>query len=327
MTCITGLFLIHAPASALNMRQAEDNEAQVKRIRARDGDYAYVSAQSYKYWLRTTLTQHFADTWQASPVYYEEKKKQQGYTAGDPITYADDDLFGYMRAIKSDTLTRVAPFRMGTLVSLAPVNIVSDFGVMVRERQIEGTVLHSHQFYRADLKGVFSIDLTSVGTFTSHQRSGFRNLNEDLLQQAKMEGFTEIGQGTYQMPITERIHRTQTLLRAMARVEGGAHQSRHYTDVTPAFVILAVTQGGNHIFNHVVRANRYGKPTISIEGLTQIKEALAEDLRSPIYIGVVAGYMDEALAPLADFGLSIQHPRQAFDQLADDIAHHPEWFA
>jgi CRISPR-associated protein Cst2 len=308
------------------MGTAEDNEAQVKRIHTQHGDYAYVSSQSYKYWLRTTLANDFAQDWTTSPVYYESKGKQQGYTEGNPIDYADDDLFGYMRAVKGETVTRVAPFRMGTLVSVAPVKVVSDFGVMVRDREEEGTVLHGHQFYRADLKGVFSIDLNSVGTFTNRKRSGYQNLKPDLLEDAlKNNALTEY-QSDYRMPIGDRIYRTQTLLKAMARVEGGANQSLHYTDVTPVLALLAVTRGGNHIFNHLVQPDRVGKPTIIRDGILQMTDALAEDLLSPIYAGVVSGYSPEIEQTLSDVGIVVGHPRQAFDQLANDLAQYPEWF-
>src|SRR6185312_5073869 len=107
------------------------------------------------------------------------------YTDSNPLLYWDDDLFGYMRAPskresarlkrEADTsragetettgaITRAAPFRVSTLVSLAPVSITSDFGTMSRH---EGNpVPHEHQFYRATLRGLFSLDLHASGTFS-----------------------------------------------------------------------------------------------------------------------------------------------------------------
>ena len=105
-------------------------------------------------------------------------------------------MFGYMRAPsekasakeerESDisysehtetegTVTRAAPFRVSTLVSIAPVIITNDFGVMTRH---EGNpVPHEHQFYRASLKGLLSLDLKSSGTFWYKDKTGFRNLD------------------------------------------------------------------------------------------------------------------------------------------------------
>lgn len=88
MAFVTGLLLIDAPASALNnLGQIEgerfENSTGVKVIKAKDGQYPYVSAQAFRYWLRTTLEK--ADLgWQAAPVYREEKV---AYTDANPIRW------------------------------------------------------------------------------------------------------------------------------------------------------------------------------------------------------------------------------------------------
>src|SRR3989304_2598101 len=163
MSFITGLLLIDAPASALNNSDQkipnarEDNNVAVKYIHTRAGDFPYVSAQAVRAWLRNGL-ESLSD-WKSSPVYRDAKIS---YTAGDPIEYWDDDLFGYMRAPGEDmatrkddpaynkltpldieknkkgqlgeqAVTRTAPFRVGTFVSIAPVFITTDFGTMVRQ--------------------------------------------------------------------------------------------------------------------------------------------------------------------------------------------------
>src|SRR5829696_9010309 len=101
MPFVTGLLLIDAPASALNNAGAAlgartDNTVAVKSIRTRTGDqYPYVSAQAFRYWLRTTLEDHTESGWKAAPIFRESKV---AYTDANPIRYWDDDLFGYMRA-------------------------------------------------------------------------------------------------------------------------------------------------------------------------------------------------------------------------------------
>ncbi len=99
MAFATGLMLIDAPASALNNLGSvpgarTDNTVGVKMIRTPQGAYPYVSAQSFRYWLRTTLDAGEFD-WVPAPIYREEKV---AYTDANPIEYWDDDLFGYMRA-------------------------------------------------------------------------------------------------------------------------------------------------------------------------------------------------------------------------------------
>jgi len=100
MAFLTGLLLIDAPASALNNAgRAEEarteNAIAVKFIRSRQGAFPYVSAQAFRYWLRTTLEQTPEFKWKAAPIFRETKI---AYTDANPLDYWDDDLFGYMRA-------------------------------------------------------------------------------------------------------------------------------------------------------------------------------------------------------------------------------------
>lgn len=333
MAFITGLMLIDAPASALNLGEAgSDNEAKVKSITVGRNKYPYVSAQSFRYWLRTTLDTYFNDEWKASPVHTASKGKQQAYTEGDPITYPDDDLFGYMRAEKKETLTRVAPFRTSTLVSVAPAPIVSDFGVMARapkeEGDKEGVLLHGHQFYKAVLKGMFSIDLWAAGTFTNQYRSGYQNLSKDTdVSDLQEIDYSRFGQSydAYRISDAERMRRVQVLLRALARLEGGAKQTLHYTPVAPSFVIAAVTAGGNNIFHHIIDMGQDGQPVINVEALQQAVNLFPDERHDRIYVGRTKGFMDTSQPFLDEMGLDTLHPREALNALAADLGEHPEW--
>jgi CRISPR-associated protein Cst2 len=331
MAFITGLYLIHAPASALNNGEAADIEAKVKNIRVAGRNYPYVSAQSMRYWLRGTLDRYFASEWVASPVYSAGKgQKQQAYTAGDPIRFPDDDLLGYMRATKDETVTRVSPFRTSTLVSVGPVEISSDFGVMARlekqEGDKEGVLLHQHQFYRTTLQGMFSLDLNAAGTFTNQMRSGYQNLGAEAAAQAEQLQLAYWDDmKAYRLSIEERQRRVQVLLRALGRLEGGAKQTLHYTDVNPVFVIAAVTMGGNHPFGHIIGQDKDGQPTIKPNALEQALKILEGERYSPVYVGRVEGFMDSAQSILQEHGLTTQHPRHVFEALAADLGSNPSW--
>lgn len=70
MAFVTGVVLIDAQASALNNLgnmpgERTDNKVGVKLIRTKEGYYPYVSAQAYRYWLRTTL-ENLKSNWKAS---------------------------------------------------------------------------------------------------------------------------------------------------------------------------------------------------------------------------------------------------------------------
>lgn len=348
MSFITGLMLIDAPASALNNRgepieaKMYENEVAIKAIYSGGKTYPYVSAQAFRYWLRTTLDGSDLE-WNSAPVYRDSKI---AYTSGDPIQYWDDDLFGYMRAPGSSskkerkaseayakltpldddkTITRVSPFRVSTLVSINPVRVVKD--QEVNSRGFEGhSVPYSSQFYRATLQGLFSLDLRSCGTFSYLDKTGYRNLDETRKQKAEAAGLDhDENEKTYQLPSEERVKRVTALMDGLARVEGGAKQALHYTDVSPVVTLLAVTKGGNHIFGHVIGAGFNDLPIVKLDALQERLEVFSDEILSDIYIGWVKGYADEERArleraleedgQLAKFKdkIKISHPRKAFE--------------
>src|SRR4051794_33013122 len=103
MAHLSGLILIDCPASALNnagqqapmvnQEKTYENWSAMKFIRTRQGIFPYVSAQAFRYWVRESLK--IIEGWTASPIFREAKI---AYTDANPILYAEDDLFGYMRA-------------------------------------------------------------------------------------------------------------------------------------------------------------------------------------------------------------------------------------
>ncbi len=359
MAFITGLFLIDAPASALNnlglrKGEADKNKSGVKFISTLQGQYPYVSAQAFRYWLRETLESNHQ--LKMSPI---ERAKDIAYTAADPINYWDDDLFGYMRAparpkparnkqtdssltasvtdtetdTSEKTLTRVSPFRVSTLVSVAPVRITNDFGVMARH---EGhPVPHEHQFYRATLKGLFSLDLYAAGTFSYATKTGYRNLGTRGIEDANSTGLEHIeDKKSYRLNISERLQRVTALLDGLSRLEGGAKQTIHYTDVAPPLVILAVTRGGNHLFGHIIGANELDQAVIKIHALAEVLDINRDDILSPVYVGWVQGYLDaerarfEAwLAETKQDNVVVAHPRRAYEKLIADLRANPDWLA
>jgi CRISPR-associated protein Cst2 len=358
MAFVTGLLLIDAPASALNnLGQIEgamaENASGVKFIRTREGAYPYVSAQAFRYWLRRTLESGNWG-WKAAPVYREEKI---AYADANPIRYWDDDLLGYMRAPSkrasaaearaadpsrksetptAETVTRVSPLRTSTLVSIAPVTLVSDFGVMARQ---EGNpVPHEHQFYRTTMQGLFSLDLHAAGTFSYRSKTGYLNLDEVRIKEPEEVKLQKLDkEKAYRLGVDDRLSRIAALLEALARLDGGAKQALHYTDVSPDLVFAAVTNGGNHIFGHIVGADAQCRPVLKIEALREALRVFEKDILSRVYVGWVPGYLDEQRAHFAqaveeDESLKpwhsrivLKHPREAFGDLVQELRQHPNW--
>ncbi len=344
MAFVTGMMLVDAPASALNNAGQEegartDNVIVVKRIRTRQGDYPYVSAQALRYWIRTYLERSLPE-WKAAPVFREAKI---AYTDANPIEWWDDDLFGYMRAPSkragareqaaeetptTGEITRISPLRTGTLVSIAPVSIVDDFGTMAR--QDGDPVPHEHQFYRATLQGLFSLNLTTAGTFFQGGRVGYRNLDEHRLAIARERGLEEArvyGQPAFRLPAAQRARRAAALVKALGELEGGAKLTLHYTDVTPGLLLAAVTAAGNHPFYRVVTADRHGLPVVNLEALKEVLRVYRDQFLSDVFVGWAKGYLAEqrqAVEALSDgdrSGVAFRwgHPREAMAELAEEL--------
>lgn len=356
MAFLTGLLLLDAPASALNNAGSEpgaktDNTIAVKKIRAHDGVYPYVSAQAFRFWLRTVL-EHSDLGWKSAPVFREKKI---AFSESNPISNWDDDLFGYMRAQskkgdesekaqnkaktegampleKDREVTRVSPLRVSTFVSVGPAPIIDDFGTMAR--QDGDPVPHEHEFYRTHLQGLLSLDLTSCGTFYDGERVGFKNLDSHRRELGVKNGLSEVvvrKQKALRLPIGDRTQRVSALVQGLAMLTGGAKQTLHYTDLMPAVVLLAVTKGGNHPFYRMFRGKRSDGTTLHEEATRELFAAYADEFLSPVYVGWAQGFLDSERKKLEDLIPSlkpahgfaaIQHPRTVLLDLAQSLANH-----
>lgn len=313
---VNGLMLVDAPHSALNMMGMEEgaaaeNQVVVKNIQRGGRDYPYVSAQALRHWWRNALETEC--DWEMSPI---EREKKIAFTQAQPWRYPDDDVFGYMRAQaepvpdidkktgeqkfdennnpltkkgKNVTLTRISPLKCSPLVSVSPQRPTQDFGTMTRH---DGDpVPHEHQFYSSVLKGIFSLDLTALGSFGQSNRTGFQNISESGLDLASEAGAMVDG-NVAQLPQEERKRRASDVVSVLPYLAGGANQTLHLTDVAPKLVILAVLRGGNHLFMNVVKDER-GAATVNVDALKEILAAYKDRLATDVFIGRRAGFMDD----------------------------------
>ncbi|MYC75258.1 type I-B CRISPR-associated protein Cas7/Cst2/DevR [Candidatus Poribacteria bacterium] len=297
---LIGLTLIDAPYSALNnagteASQATENIVTVKKLQKGRDTYPYVSGQAWRNWWRTTLEQEF-DEWHSSPI---EREKKIAFTAADPVTYDDDDVFGYMRAQSEMrgrkkvnlTVTRLSPLKCSPLISIVPQIPTNDFGVMARHQG--DPVPYEHQFYSCVLQGIFSLDLAAVGAFSHINKTGYLNIAESYVTKIKEANGTQMGEDpVWVLPKETRVRRCQQTLEALPLLSGGAKLTSHLTDVTPKLIILSVLDGGNHPFmNLMVEQNGIG--AFSIEALIEIIDDYADRFCDAIYVGRRSGFMDE----------------------------------
>ena len=342
MKTIIGAYLIDAPFSSLNNRgidprAANENEVATKTINSPEGIRPYVSAQALRYWWRQVLKDKF--NWNCSPV--EKIGSNQAITVADPITYDDDDIFGYMSARKVEverkkkpenvTVTRVSPLKCSPLIGL-PIRPTSDFGVM--NRGFEGDpVLFNHQFYSNILKGIFALDLNAAGTFTCIDKPGSKNLSEDLVRRCEAEGLA-LGDGTkrYAIPLDLKKKRVTETIAALKYLNGGAMHTLHLTEVTPKVIILAVLNSGNNIFMDVSPHRDYEQGLINLDALYAVLEDYRNDLLSTVYIGILPGFGTDNEKELMQFKapegvtLKVTTPVKAIDGFIEEISRNDALF-
>ena len=334
---IIGLTLIDAPYSALNnagteASQATENIVTVKKLQKGRNTYPYVSGQAWRNWWRTTLEQEF-DDWQSSPI---EREKKIAFTAADPVTYDDDDVFGYMRAQSemqgkkkvNITVTRLSPLKCSPLISIESQTPTNDFGVMARQ---EGDpVPYEHQFYACVLQGIFSLDLNAVGAFSDINKTGYKNIAASYVSKIEAAGGTQTDEkAPWLLPQDIRLRRCRQTLEALPLLSGGAKLTSHLTDVTPKLIILSVLDGGNHPFMNLI-VERDGVGEVSIDALREVIEDYADRFCDAVYIGRRNGFMDELNEELNDLAsnndlpceIVYDSPNQVINQLAQKLEEH-----
>lgn len=291
-----------------------DNAVATKTIYKNGKSYVYVSGQAWRFWWREALQKNIG--WKLSPVTRESKI---AYTNANPIKYPDDDVFGYMRAASEEvidskgkkknvniTVTRISPLKNSAIVSASSVRPVENWSSMARQ---EGdSVPYSKQEYSAIMKGMFSLDLNMIGTFSNYNKTGYQNLSDLLKKEAFENGAIEIpdkyveNQNLVQLSKSIRIKRATDTILALKNISGGAMQTNNLGDVTPKLVVLATTTTGNHPFSHIVksRGERDESVVLNIDGLKEVINDYKETFKGKIFIGKRSGFFDDYNNDLID---------------------------
>lgn len=308
-----------------NTSSNNENAIATKSIRKNGRMYVYVSGQAWRYWWRESLQKN--KCWNLSPITRDGKI---AFTNANPLKYPDDDVFGYMRAAKDAeldengeeikdkrgnvkmtnvTVTRISPLKNSAIISAASVRPEENWSSM--SRQIGDAVPYEKQEYAAIMKGMFSLDLSMVGTFSNYDRTGYKNLSVFLQEEAIKNGAVEIDDPFVQdakgnpkklirLSKEIRIRRSLDTIQALKTISGGAMQTDNMGDVTPTFIILATTNTGNHPFGHIVgnKGQRDEEVVFNFEGLVEVLKDYKGTFQGSVFIGRRSGFMDEIAVQL-----------------------------
>ncbi|MFH9108247.1 type I-B CRISPR-associated protein Cas7/Cst2/DevR [Streptomyces albus] len=336
---LAGKMVLAVEAGAPNNGRGEETTARVKFARIRGQVYPYISAQAARRWVRDGMVELGSLPSPVTRVGKAQGKAQKANTAADPVRYADDDLFGYMRAgAKKDdaaTTLRDSPFMLGTLMSVEPAQPTQDFGVM--SRGVEEPVLHGHEFYTADLAAPFLLDLPRIGTFTLPGAVGAGGRPNYLTEEQALQAAEAVAAGAaatqfrdqaaVRLPLEERRRRAALLLEALAQLSGGAKKALHYGDRVPALVMLVPFKGGINPLAHCVDGVEGRGLRVRGEVLRAELDAWAGEWEAPVRVGWRPGFRDDLLeefrracaSELADGRMVIDHPRTVLRALAAEL--------
>ncbi|PQA55031.1 type I-B CRISPR-associated protein Cas7/Cst2/DevR [Siphonobacter curvatus] len=289
-----------------------ENAVATKKILKNGRTYTYVSGQAWRYWWREALQKNVG--WSLSPITRDNKI---AFTEANPLLYADDDVFGYMKAVKEEvldekgkakkvdaTVTRVSPLKNSAIVSVGSARTVENWSSMAR--QDGDSVPYSKEEYSAIMKGMFSLDLAQLGTFASYNKTGFKNITQKLKMDALSQGAIEIddpfvkdskgnAQKLVQLNRNIRLQRAKDTIQALKTISGGAMQTNNMSDVTPKFIILVSTTSGNHPFSHIVTSEgmNLDRVALNLDGLKEVLKDYKEQIVGTVFIGKRSGFLNE----------------------------------
>ena len=302
---ITGALLIDATATFLNgagLGLGEDKNKVIpktykEKINNRTEEVPYVSAQSWRRWLRDTTNEE--NNWEPSELRAIGEGSDKGTTNKistelNPIEFPEDDIFGYMKTGSSgeESVQRTSPFKSSILRGIRNMRTINTDEAFVHLK--EGTPLpYSTKFYSTHLEGFFNLEYYRLGVYDN--LGSRQELSSEIIEKHKDKlNESELGKKfrRYELKNAKenRNNNAAGLLKGLAFLRGGAKQAAFGSDVSPKVLIFAGLESANPIFNNLFIGTGE-KPILDIDLLLELQKEYKERLATPIYVGIRKGYL------------------------------------
>lgn len=236
VNCINIAYIFKTSLGSINGSWTEGNVSTVKKITLPDGRLLpYVSGQSLKYQIRKAWIDLGLKE-QLSEVKQSEAAQGVNFTAGDPATYLDDDLLGFMIASSGENRRRTAPVRTSAAIGIFPYRGDRDLGTKSKEQtggdvSAGGNIFETEVYYNY-FKVNILIELDRIGKF-----------NKTELHADKKKDDVNLS-----VDLPKRKERVKHLLNALSQIWGGGKQSRIMTDMSPKFLAITFQTAKSPIF-------------------------------------------------------------------------------
>ena len=228
--CLNIAYIFKASIGSINGSWTEGNVSTVKKITLPHGaQIPYVSGQSLKYQIRRYWKEDGLEMSEVALA--ENKKKGVDMTQGDPLSFIDDDLLGYMIASKKENRRRTAPVRISPAIGLFEFKGDRDMGTKSKEGTsgdmgAGGNIFETELYYNYFKVNVL-VELDRVGKFEKFETADKESVNTDNESQ---------------------LERLIKLLEAIQYMWGGGKQSRLLSDMSPKFTCITFQSVKSPIF-------------------------------------------------------------------------------
>lgn len=248
---ITITYLSKVSFASLNGSDKEvDNINPIKKVTLQNGEeLPYVSSQA----IRRALRDKLEELGQAiSPVGTSSTDRGAPKTEMNPAKYIDDDLFGYMDAVKAKddeegfSTVRTSPIRVESLLALATYKGDLDYATNFMGKKIGlKTNIFETEIHSGVYRGTILIELDRIGKETVLKNEKTRELEiKDLVDNK------------------EKASRVISFLNAFQTMWSQGRQTRFLADISPKFIAAGLMKSKNPIFLEAVDLTGDGKVDI-----------------------------------------------------------------
>lgn len=305
--CVSIGYLFKMSLGNANSGFNEDNVSTLKKITLPDGStLPYISGQAIRRGIRDKFVElgheisPLQDPRTDEAKIKEEKTKSPDFTECDPVTYIDDDLFGFMRAVKGDNRKRTSAVRVSPAIGIYPFQNDRDLGTKssehTRGQAAAGGAMFETEITHNYFCGSVLIELDRVGTFIGMELN--KKEGDELDHELK-------------------VARLDALITAIEHLWGGGKQSRLLTDISPKFVAYARQSSKHPIFLETLRTKPDAIGSVDVI-LLNSAFATNESIIQKKLVGYLPGFFENETEIQETFDtLSIE---ECFRQMRSDIA-------
>lgn len=280
--------LFKTSLGSINGGESEGNIITAKKVTLPDGrSLPYISGQCIRHMLKERLAEmgEVLSPINAPELQEHESRKRAkspDFTSGDPATYIDDDLLGYLQAKAGEQRRRTAPVRASAAVGLFPYAGDRDYGTRSKESsreeltEKEGQKLTANIFETEIYYNVFRttllVELDRVGIFQSWELGKLDK---------KLKGSRDE---------KERRRRVRVLAEAILNLWGGGKQSRLLTDLGPKLLVYTRQSRKNPILLEALMMDEQQQLQIRplVEALSDYRQYLDK-----VIVGVRTGFLSD----------------------------------